>query len=94
MMQRMTAGEYLRSKWPASAKRWALFGLIAFPAQFAVKAQDRPFDLSFVGLMLLGYAMLIAFTWTMSAITLWAVGAFQASGRPLPDWATKRYNDD
>jgi len=90
----MTAWEYLRAKWPASAKRWALLGLLVVPAHFVVKAQHKPFDMEFVAMGLLGYSIVVGFAWIVSAITLAAVGAYQASGRPLPDWATKRYSDD
>lgn len=91
----MTAREYLRAKWPASAKRWAAIAAVGAPALAFVKGQQFGFGLQFFGLILAAFAIFTVFAWAMSAVTLYVAGAYQESGRQLPDWASKdAYGDD
>ena len=90
----MTAWEYLRAKWPASAKRWAAIAAVGAPALGVVKGQQFGMGLQLFGLIAAAFAIFTAFAWSMSAITLYLAGTYQARGKQLPDWATKRYGDD
>jgi len=91
----MTAWAYLCAKWPASAKRWAILWAIGVPALGLVKGDSIGFGWKLIGLLVAAYLILTAFTWAVSAVALYAAGAYQSAGRNLPDWASKdAYSDD